>query len=207
MLCAIRSICGRVLFSGEYESIKDALCQAVKANANLSGANLSGADLSEANLCEADLCEADLSRANLSRADLCGADLAEVKADLIWQVLKLPDEIENVIACLQNGTIDGSTYSGACSCLVGTMSAHCGVNIHCCSHLPGLNGLVIPKEPESPRERWFANIRPGHTPTNNPFAKLAVDWLREAITIRDAIRQSRGFTPDTLPVEVPSDAM
>ena len=79
---------GKIILSGEYESIKDALIKNYGANlsrADLSGANLSRADLSEANLSEADLSEANLSRADLSRAYLYGADLSEAnlsEADL-----------------------------------------------------------------------------------------------------------------------------
>ena len=50
---------GSVLFSGEYENIREALEAGVKSRANLSCAYLSGADM---------------FRANLSRADLSGAN-------------------------------------------------------------------------------------------------------------------------------------
>ena len=72
---------GRVLFAGEYASLKDAVIAAANIRANLSGANLSraylsGADLSGANLSRAYLSCAYLSGANLSRAYLSGADLS-----------------------------------------------------------------------------------------------------------------------------------
>ena len=45
----------KVLFEGEYESLKRAVIEAVKSRANLSGANLFGADLFGANLFGANL--------------------------------------------------------------------------------------------------------------------------------------------------------
>ena len=78
----IKSIFGKVLFTyvNENVTIKDAINQAVKENANLSdanliGANLRGANLSYANLSYANLSYANLSDANLSDADLRGANL------------------------------------------------------------------------------------------------------------------------------------
>jgi hypothetical protein len=65
---------GKVILSGEYESLKD--CLVKNSGAYLSGADLSGADLSRANLSGANLYGADLSRANLSGANLYGADLS-----------------------------------------------------------------------------------------------------------------------------------
>ncbi len=82
----LNRLTGAVIWSGEAETVKDALNAAIAARANLSwanlsranlsGADLSGADLSWANLSGANLSRANLSRANLSRADLSGADLS-----------------------------------------------------------------------------------------------------------------------------------
>jgi hypothetical protein len=57
-------------------TIKDALLDAIKNKANLSGADLSGANLSGANLSRADLSRAYLSGAYLSGANLSGAYLS-----------------------------------------------------------------------------------------------------------------------------------
>jgi hypothetical protein len=67
---------GKVLYSCAKATIKEAVLQAIKDGADLSGANLSGANLSGANLSGADLSGADLSGANLSGADLYGANLS-----------------------------------------------------------------------------------------------------------------------------------
>ncbi len=53
-----------ILWSGEAETVKDAVHAAIASGADLSGANLSGADLFRANLSGANLSGADLSGAN-----------------------------------------------------------------------------------------------------------------------------------------------
>jgi hypothetical protein len=91
VLIEIRSwLNGKILFSGEYDRLKDAIIAAVNSGANLSCANLSHADMSGAdlpcanmsgaNLSHADLSHANMSGANLSCADLPGANLSH--ADL-----------------------------------------------------------------------------------------------------------------------------
>jgi hypothetical protein len=95
MRIEIKNISGAIIYSGEFESVRHAIEQAVvdKANlheadlrgadlreadlreANLRGANLHGTDLCRANLRGADLCRANLRGANLREADLYGADL------------------------------------------------------------------------------------------------------------------------------------
>jgi len=72
----IKNIYGDVIFTSQAETLKDAVVDAVKSRANLSGANLSGADLYGANLYGADLYGANLSGADLYGANLSGADLS-----------------------------------------------------------------------------------------------------------------------------------
>ena len=59
-----------ILFEMEAEFFRQAVEEAVKTGADLSGANLSGVNLSGANLYRANLSGADLYRANLSGANL-----------------------------------------------------------------------------------------------------------------------------------------
>jgi hypothetical protein len=83
---------GTVIYSGEGDTLRDVVRQAVasRANlswANLSWANLSGANLSWANLSWANLSGANLSWANLSWANLSGANLSGAYlswANLSW---------------------------------------------------------------------------------------------------------------------------
>ena len=66
-----------VLFSSATATkLAEAVAEAAKSGANLSGADLSGANLSGANLSRADLSGANLSWADLSGANLSGADLS-----------------------------------------------------------------------------------------------------------------------------------
>ena len=75
----------KVLFEGDYPTLKATVEAAVKARANLAGADLAGADLADANLARAYLADAYLARANLADAYLADAYLADAylaRADL-----------------------------------------------------------------------------------------------------------------------------
>ena len=162
------------------------LSDANLSDADLSAANLRDADLSAANLRDADLSaanlsDADLSAANLRAADLRDADLraANLRAadltpirDDIWAVLSsAPREVPAVIEALKAGRVDGSTYHGPCTCLVGTIAIKREVNVD------DLEGL----RPNSsrPAERFFMGIRKGDTPETNQFSALALEWVQQ----------------------------
>jgi len=66
---------GALLFEFECETLKEAVCEAVKRGAYLGGANLEGAYLVGANLGGANLVGANLVGANLVGANLGGANL------------------------------------------------------------------------------------------------------------------------------------
>ena len=141
------------------------------SGANLYGANLSSANLSGANLRSADLRGANLYGANLSSADLSGADLTVIRDDL-WAVLSsAPLETIGLIASLNDGTIDGSTYEGECACLVGTISKIRKVDYK--------NMRLLKPNSSRPIERFFMGIKKGDTPETNQFSKLAVEWCEE----------------------------
>ena len=75
----------RIIITGEYADIREAVLKARVSGVDLSGANLYDADLSGANLSGADLSGAnlygvDLSGANLRMADLYGANLYDAKS-------------------------------------------------------------------------------------------------------------------------------
>ena len=169
---------------------------------DFSNAGLSGANLSLANLRDADLSDADLSGAKLSGVDLIGAymknvvvdyadlrqaNLEPIKQDLIAEVLRLPNELEALREAIVAGRIDGSTYSGECAGLAGTLArAHGESEYH--GEFIQCNGFSFRAQYGSPRERWFLMIKPGDTPETNPFARLALEWVDKAIAIRDNIR-------------------
>jgi len=173
------------------ESVRDALLEALKANADLSWANLReadlrGANLSDANLGGADLRGADLRDANLSDANLSGAylsgadlrgaylsgaDLTPIRDDM-WAVLcASPAEVPALRQALAQGRVDGSTYSGDCACLVGTLASarHCDID--------SIAGLA--PNSNRPIERFFLAISPGDTPDKSQFATLALQWADE----------------------------
>ena len=113
---------GDIIFQSTKITYKEAVEEAIKSEANLSGADLSEADLSEANLSGAylswanlrgaylswaNLSGADLSEADLSWANLSGADLSE--ADLSWAYLSKADLSE---ANLSKADLSGAKLDG-----------------------------------------------------------------------------------------------
>ena len=179
----IKTWLGRALFAYESENntIKQTLEKAVSDSANLSdanlrGANLRGADLSDADLSVADLRVADLSGVDLSGADLRGANLSGANLSAIrndfWDVLlRAQNEISALRLALAEGRVNGSTYSGDCACLVGTIAnaRHCDYN-----HLGSLR-----PDSSRPIERFLLSIKPGNTPENNAAAAIVVEWIDE----------------------------
>lgn len=113
-----------------------------------------------------------------SGADLRGADLTPIKNDFFIVLLHAIHEMQFLKQALKDGKIDGSTYSGECTCLSGTVEKAAIQN----------NGLQQ-KEREKlilscrdsgrPAERFFLGIRPGYTPENNQAAKLVMEWIEE----------------------------
>ncbi|CUI03909.1 Large exoproteins involved in heme utilization or adhesion [Janthinobacterium sp. CG23_2] len=165
---------GKVIFTHAVEGAT--MAQAVKA-ARESGADLSGADLRDADLRDADLSGADLrgaslSGANLSGASLSGANLSPIRNDIIAILCSAPREVPALIEALKAGRVDGSTYSGECSCLVGTIARTRGVAV---------DDLESALKPDSarPAERFFLGISKGDTPETSQFSALALQWLQE----------------------------
>ena len=145
--------------------------------ADLSGANLRGANLSYADLRYADLRGADLSSANLRGADLRdanlrGANLRSFKADF-WAILTTArKEIPGLITAMREGRIDGSTYSGECACLVGTIA-----------NVRHVSADTLEQDSRRPAEQWFLMIKKGDKPGDDSgggFAlQKALEWAEE----------------------------
>ena len=72
---------GKILFEGEFGSLKLSVEAAVKSGASLDGANLDGASLDRASLVGASLYRANLVGASLYRANLVGANLVRASLD------------------------------------------------------------------------------------------------------------------------------
>ena len=146
-------------------------------DANLSGAYLSGADLRDANLRGAYLSDANLrgaylSGANLRGAYLSGANLRSFKADF-WAILTTArKEIPGLISAIREGRIDGSTYSGECACLVGTIA-----------NVRHVSADTLERDSSRPAEQWFFMIKKGDKPGDDSgggFAlQQALEWAEE----------------------------
>ena len=144
------------------------------AGADLDGANLAGASLVGANLAGANLDGANLDGANLARANLAGADLDRAHLDNIrndlWDVLlRAQPEVPALLAALREGRIDGSTYTGPCACLAGTIANARGVSHHTLGFA----------NPDRLIERWFLGISKGSTPATNQIARITEGWIVE----------------------------
>jgi uncharacterized protein YjbI with pentapeptide repeats len=145
------------------------------SKADLSEADLSEANLSKANLSKANLSEADLSKANLSKADLSEANLRAIKHDVWGVLLQARKEVPFLRQALIDGKVNGSTYSGECACLCGTIANAQG---------EGKAGDDLPyADSSSLAERFFLAIREGDKPENNGAAKIALAWIDEFIEL------------------------
>jgi hypothetical protein len=133
---------GAVLYSGEGETLRQVAEEAVKANA-------------------------DLRWADLSEAKDVPSVIGDAHRD-IEAVLDATDHAQAVLDAIYAGRVDGSTYRGECSCLLGTIAraSNCDVG-----------QLTREKDATSPAEQFFLSIRPGHTPENSAHAALAAAWI------------------------------
>ena len=137
------------------------------------------ADLTRADLTGAFLTGVDLTRTYLTDANLTGANLTPVKRDLFDILDNAPHEVAGLLAELIAGRVDGTTYTGECSYLVGTVARLQGCDV---SAVPG-----IPMRSERPAERWFLAIRPGHTPKNSTVAAITATWIEEWIAVHSVV--------------------
>ena len=82
------------------------------------------------------------------------------------------NEVPAMLDALREGRVDGSTYSGECACLVGTIANIRGVSVE-----------TFEKNATNPAEQWFFMISRGDTPdkdTGGGFAaKMALQWGEE----------------------------
>ena len=100
-----------------------------------------------------------------------GTNLGDVREDFCAVLSAVPAEVPALREALLAGKIDGSTYSGDCACLVGTIANARLVEY---SAIPELK-----PNSERPAERWFLAIRRGDTPESNQVAAIALSWIDE----------------------------
>jgi hypothetical protein len=143
--------------------------------ADLGGADLRGADLGGANLGGANLRGANLRGADLGGANLGGANLRAFKHDLWGILIRYKNEVPELVNYIKQGKIDGSCYSGECSCLMGTFATIKNADIE--------DNKFSIKDAKSPAEQWFAMIKPGNTPENNFASKMALQWIEEFLSL------------------------
>ena len=131
--------------------------------------------ITDAVLCRVDsntLRGANLRGANLRGADLSGANLRSFKSDLWMTLTQNRNEVPALVAALKGGHVDGSTYSGDCACLVGTIA-----------NARHVSADTLEKNASNPAEQWFLMIKKGDKPgddTGGGFAsKMALDWTLE----------------------------
>lgn len=141
---------GRVLWEGD-GTLPEVLAAAVEAGADLTGASLDGARLD-------------------------GASLEPIQDDLYAVLAAAPREVPGLLEALRQGRIDGSTYSGECACLVGTVAKLRG-----CEYT-AVDGLV--PNSNRPAERWFLAIRPGDTPATSQVSAITTAWVEEWLAAR-----------------------
>jgi hypothetical protein len=139
--------------------------------ARLDGASLVGARLDGARLVRASLVGARLDGASLVGARLVRANLKPIQDDFDAVLLAAVSEMDGLEKALFSGQVDGSTYSGPCACLVGTIA-----KVRGCDYRK-LDGLT--PDASRPIETFFLAIRKGDTPETSQFAALAVDWIRD----------------------------
>ena len=161
-----------VLWTGEAAALFIALEKAVAVGANLTGA---------------DLTDADLTDANLRGADLTGANLDPIRDDLFAVLSAAPTEVKALIAALEAGRVDGSTYEGECACLIGTIA-----NARGCEYTE--LGPILRANSERPIERFFLAIKKGDTPDTNEQFRLALAWSETWLS-----RMQAAFGPAATP--------
>lgn len=115
----------------------------------------------------------DLSYANLDGANLRNANLRSIRTDFFDILLRAQAEVPALLATLRAGKINGSTYSGECACLCGTIANARHVDYHALTFV----------DSGRPAERWFLGIKEGDTPDSNKIAKITEEWILEFVSI------------------------
>ncbi len=175
---------GKVLYTAENaQDVRQAVEEAVKRDANLRGANLRDANLRDANLRGAYLGDANLGDAYLGDANLGDANLGDANdwRNPFWStrqdffsILDLaPAEVAALRETMVNGKNEGSTYSGPCSCLCGTIAAKHGIDVDALG-----DELGIHPNASRPAEQWFIAIQEGDRPLD--VSDESIDWKEES---------------------------
>lgn len=108
---------------------------------------------------------------NLSGTNLSGTNLSSIRNDFWDVLLRARHEVDGLRKALVEGRVDGSTYEGVCSCLVGTIANIKGIDYDEIENLkPNSNRHI---------ERFFMGIKKGDTPGSNQVSRIVVEWVDE----------------------------
>ena len=99
-------------------------------------------------------------------------DARSIKADLWMTLTENRMEAAGVLSALKAGKVNGSTYSGECACLVGTIA-----------NVRGCNVGALNADSSRPAEQWFLMIQPGDTPENSSACADAAKWCEEWLSL------------------------
>ena len=108
--------------------------------------------------------------------ELDNNDMLTIKVDFFDILLRAPNEIAGLRKALVEGRINGSSYIGECSCLIGTIA-----NIKGCEIDAIGNGIAPYKS--RPSEIWFTVIYVGDDPSNNQASRITVEWIDEFLEL------------------------
>lgn len=97
--------------------------------------------------------------------------LDEVKADLFDVLDNARAEVPVILSALRDGRINGATYGGECSCVIGTVARARGCEAHDLDDIWTF-GL-------RPSEYLVHEIELGDTPANNLCAAIVETWIVE----------------------------
>jgi hypothetical protein len=117
-------------------------------------------------------------------ADFSSRELEIFKRDFITEILKVPNDLDQLRQALIEGLINSnntdSPYAGT---LGNAFCAALPYHVYDGEPLQG-DGYAFTYDPDSPREIWFQQIEPGATPETSEAVRLTLAWLDEAIAIR-----------------------
>ena len=161
----INSVLGSVIWESGKETLKEAVLEKYKRDANLRYANLRDANLHGANLRDAD--EKTLPQDYINQCS----------RDILFILHCLRAEVPALKQMLIDGKVDGSVYENKeCVCLIGSLAKIDGGMDKVCKAIP-----FYEKGTHNYGEMFFLNIKAGDTPKTNWFSKHAVELCQMVI--------------------------
>lgn len=131
-------------------------------------------DLTALSIIGVDLAYVDLTGVKATEKDLTAANLGTIKNDIFQLFSAAPNEVSAVLKALQDGKIDGASYTGTCACFIGTIAKTQKTSWQ------KISGIA----PNTcrPAERWILALSEGDTPSTSPVAAITERWIHEWIS-------------------------